>query len=79
MRITTRGDRLYTSIEYTCNVRMYEISSGNFLSSFSLTTGNARGLAFDPSGYLHVSTWGKTVEVFNYQDTNGKKLPTLSS
>ena len=47
-------------------VRVYNTTNGNNLSHFETTTGNTRGLAFDPQGYLHVSIWGKNIEIFTF-------------
>ena len=66
LRLTTRGTRLYSTIENTRMVRVYNTTNGNNVNHFETTTGNARGLAFDPQGYLHVSIWGKTIEIFTF-------------
>ena len=64
LRLTARGTKLYSSL-YTSNmVRVYDTTNGNDITQFHTTTAHARGLAFDPQGYLHVSTWGKNVEIF---------------
>ena len=76
LRLTTRDNSLlYSTIYPTKKVRAYDIATGSLKYNFETTTGNARGLAFDPSGYLHVSTWGKVVEQFNYEGFKiGQKL-----
>ena len=74
LRMTTRGQQLYVSIESTKNVRVYDTANGNLVRQFSTTTANARGLAFDPAGYLHVSTWGKTVEIFTHDGYKVKEM-----
>ena len=66
LRLTTRGTRLYSSIEHTRMVRVYNTTNGNNINHFETTTGNARGVAFDPQGYLHVSIWGKNIEIFTF-------------
>ena len=45
-------------------VLVYNTTNGNNINHFETTTGNTRGLAFDPHGYLHVSIWGKNIEIF---------------
>ena len=67
LRFTARGNLLYTTIWPSKKVLAYNINTGNIAYRFETTTGNSRGLAFDPSGYLHVSTWGKVVEIFTYR------------
>ena len=70
--LTTRDDSLlYSSILSTKKVHGYDIATGNLKYGFEITTGTARGLAFDPLGHLHVSTYGNIVEVFTYK---GKKI-----
>ena len=67
-RLTTQDNSLlYSTIYPTNEVRAYDIATGNLKYRFKTTTGDARGLAFDPSGYLHVSTMGKVVEQFTYK------------
>ena len=67
LRFTARGNLLYTTIWPSKKVLAYNINTGNIAYRFETTTGNSRGLAFDPTGYLHVSTWGKVVEIFTYK------------
>ena len=64
--MTTKGSRLYTSIDLTKVVRVYDTTNGNLVTHFEATSGNTRELAFDPQGYLHVATGGKTVEIFTH-------------
>ena len=66
LRLTTRGTRLYSSIESSRMVRVYNTTNGNNVNHFETTTGNTRGLAFDPQGYLHVAIWGKNIEIFTF-------------
>ena len=68
LRLTTYNDSLlYSSIYSTKKVRAYDTTTGNLKYTFETSTGQARGLAFDPAGYLHVSTWSKVVDKFTYQ------------
>ena len=81
LRLATRGNDLYSTIENSKNIRVYDTRNGNILRHFSTTRANARGLAFDPSGYLHVSTYGKYVELFTqdghkFQETSLTDLHT---
>ena len=68
LRLTSRGTRLYSSIleKYTKMIRVYNTTNGNNVNHFETTSGAARGLAFDPQGYLHVSIWGKNIEIFTF-------------
>ena len=70
LRLTTRGTRLYSTINGLKIVRVYNTTNGYNIKNFK-TSSRARGLAFDPQGYLHISTWGKTVEIFTY---DGQKV-----
>ena len=65
-RLTTRGNLLYSTIVGK-RIHAYDTDTGNLKYHFETTTANARGLAFDPAGYLHVSTWGRVVELFTYK------------
>ena len=73
--MTTRGSWLYTSIWPTKAVRVYDTTNGNLVTHFETTSGDTRQLAFDPQGYLHVATWGKTVEIFTH---NGHKVHQIT-
>ena len=56
-RLTTRKDSLlYSTIFVTKKIHAYDIATGNLKYRFAITAGEARGLAFDPRGYLHVTT-----------------------
>ena len=67
LRFTARGNLLYTTIWPSKKILAYNIITRNIAYRFETTTANARGLAFDPTGYLHVSTWGKVVEMFTFR------------
>ena len=68
LRLTTSNDSLvYASIYPSRQVRVYDTATGNSMYNFETTVGQARGLAFDPSGYLYVTTWGRVVEKFTYK------------
>ena len=67
LRFTVRKNLLYATMIPSKKVLAYNINTGNIAYRFETTTGYARGLAFDPTGYLHVSTWGKVVEMFTYK------------
>lgn len=72
LRLTTYNHSLvYAGIFGTRKIRAYDTATGNLLYSFETTSGNARGLAFDPSGILHVSNGGNVIEHFMY---NGFKV-----
>ena len=80
-RIATRGNDLYSSIENSKDIRVYDTRNGNILRRFSTTRANAHAFAFDPNGYLHVSTNGKYVELFTqdghkFQETSLTDLHT---
>ena len=75
LRLTSQGTRLYSSIENTRMVRVYNTTNGNSINHFEITSGNARGVAFDPQGNLHVSTWGKNVEIFT---ADGHKIREIT-
>lgn len=81
LQLKARDDMLYATILNSKEVRVYDVNNGKLMKSFQTTTANARGLAFDPAGYLHVSTLGKTVEVFNQDDTKALEItyPELSA
>ena len=65
--LTTYKNLLYASIHPTKQVRAYNTATGRLVYHFETTTAKARGLAFDPAGYLHVSTGGKVIELFTYK------------
>ena len=67
LRFTAQGNLLYTTIWPSKQVLAYDINTSNIEYRFETTTAYARGLAFDPTGYLHVSTWGKVIEVFTFK------------
>ena len=67
MRLTTYKNLLYATIYPTKQVRAYNTATGRLVYHFETTTAAARGLAFDPAGYLHVSTWGRVIELFTYK------------
>ena len=70
MRLTTYNDSLlYSSIYNTKKVHAYDTTTGNLKYHFETTTAIARGLAFDPAGYLHVSTLGRVVELLRTKDS----------
>lgn len=71
LRLTGLGNRLYSSIDGTKQIRVYATYSGDLIRSFDVTSGNARGLAFDSYGYLHIAIWGKNVEIYN---RDGQKI-----
>ena len=69
LRITTRGNLLYSTIEGSKQVRAYDTNTGEVVYSFETSHENARGLAFNPktSMYLLVTAWGSNVvEFFTY-------------
>ena len=75
-RLTTRKDSLlYSTIFVTKKIHAYDIATGNLKYRFEVTTGEARGLAFDPRGYLHVTTGSNVVETFTYKGS--KKEPKV--
>ena len=67
LRFTARGNLLYTTIHPSKRILAYNIRTRRIQYRLATTSANARGLAFGPGGYLHVSTWGKIVEFFTYQ------------
>ena len=69
LRLTARNNKLYSTLVNSKEIRVFDTNNRKLLKRFRTTSANARGLAFDPAGYLHVSTWGKTVEVFNQDCT----------
>ena len=79
LRLTTYNDSLlYSSIYLTKKVHAYDTTTGNLKYHFKTTTAIARGLAFDPDGYLHVSTGGRVVELFTYEGFKVGQKPILS-
>ena len=67
LRLTTYKNLLYATIWPSKQVRAYNTATGRLVYHFETTTGNSRGLAFDPTGYLHVTTWGRVIELFTYK------------
>ena len=67
LRLKTYKNLLYATIYPSKQVRAYNTATGRLVYHFKTTTGNAHGLAFDPAGYLHVSTYGKVIELFTYK------------
>ena len=67
LRFTARGNLLYTTMHPSKRILAYNIRTRRIQYRLATTSANARGLAFGPGGYLHVSTWGKIVEFFTYQ------------
>ena len=59
LRLTSRGILLL-------NVPGWYLCTTQPTETRSTTSGNSRGLAFDPQGYLHVSIWGKNIEIFTF-------------
>ena len=74
LRLTTRGTRLYSTVNGIKMVRVYNTTNGNNIKHFQTTSSSARGLAFDSKGYLHVSIWGKTVEIFTIDGHKVKQI-----
>ena len=74
-RLAVQGSRLYSSIESQRMIRVYDTRTRDIITHFETITGNARGLAFNPSGNLHVAIWGRNVEVFT---PNGRKLKQVT-
>ena len=66
LRLATRGNELYSTVDNSKDIRVYDTRNGNIVRHFTTTRAMARGLAFDRSGYLHVSTLSKYVEIFTY-------------
>ena len=79
-RLTTRKDSLlYSTIFVTKKIHAYDIATGNLKYRFAITAGEARGLAFDPRGYLHVTTGSNVVETFTFKGSKKeqKSYPEL--
>ena len=72
LRLTAFNDSLlYSTLRDSKMVLGYSIADGDLKFNFETVNADGRGLAFDPDGYLHVSTWGRVVEQFAY---NGVKV-----
>ena len=65
LRLTTRENLLYTTIEGSKEVRAYDTNTGEVVYSFETINHDARGLAFTPktSKFLLVSTWSNIVGI----------------
>ena len=66
-RMATSGYLLYTSISGTKRIVAFDTINRRVVYSFFTTNGEARGLAFDRNGNLHVTTFGNVVELFTPQ------------
>ena len=50
LRLAARDNKLYSTIQPSKQIRVYDVNNGKLLKRFHTTSANARGLAFDPAG-----------------------------
>lgn len=67
LRQAVQGNLLYSTIDVSKKIIAYHLSNASVAHKFETTTGLARGMAFDSTGHLYVSTWGNVVEIFTAQ------------
>ena len=79
--MATQGNQLYyVSIEFQKTIRMYDTTNGNLITHFQ-ASGDTRGLAIDPQGYLRVAMYGKNVDIFTHDGHKVQQItyPQVSS
>ena len=78
--MATQGNQLYVSIEFQKTIRMYDTTNGNLITHFQ-ASGDTRGLAIDPQGYLRVAMYGKNVDIFTHDGHKVQRItyPQVSS
>ena len=68
LRLTALKDSVIYSTVYTSNTVLgYDVATGDLKYRFETVSAYGRGLAFDPSSHLHISTASKVVEKFTYE------------
>ena len=88
--ITPQQSLLYVNVIHSNVVLLYDIPTGKLETQFEVTSGNARGMAFDPENNLHVAIWktnivevltasGEPVRKISYPEVEGLDGMTIDN